>query len=352
MNLRSNFLQHVFRALILFGFCVYIVYLVKTNRIDYYIAPHMAKFITWSSIVFFVMAVYQLFRAFRSLSSSEVACDCGHEHSHSDSWIKQVAVYGLFIFPILLGFMLPDNTMGSSLAAKKGMNLSSGSLVKKSDPTELNTGQNPYSSQNPSSENPSSENPSSENTSDALATRIPSDIPTPHPNSVSRELPSPNEVTNAELDEMFKGDIYTAAYEQFGKTLYRSEQIVVKDELFIETLTTVDLFLDNFIGKKITLDGFVYRQDNMKAEQFVLARFAIQCCSADGSPMGVMIEDRKANELATDSWIRATGTIDKTIFNGMQIIQLKLESYKVIPEPETRYVYINYDFGFEDTAVQ
>jgi putative membrane protein len=319
-------LHHFIKAVILFGFAMYIVYLVKTDGILYYIAPRMVDYIKWSSVAFYAMAVYQVYVGVNTLWKKQAECDCDHDHTPSTSVAKNIFIYGLFVFPLLLGFLLPDSTMGTSLASKKGMNLSSSSTVKKGS-------------------------------SAAATPAVPTLTPTPSPSATaSKDVPAPSAAsatnkpaaadTDAKLDEMFKADKFTEVYAKYGKKLYQSNLISVKEDSYIETLTTVDLYLDNFIGKKIELDGFVYRQDNMKENQFVVGRFAIQCCSADASPFGVMAEYDRAKVLATDSWIHATGTIQKVTFNDTEIMALKLEKFEKIEEPKTKYVYPNYEFGF------
>ncbi len=325
---KSISLQYLIKALVLFGFSGYIMYLVRTDGMSYYIAPHMQNYIEWSAIAFFAMAVYQLYVSIHSLWSKTEACDCGHEHHHAESRFKHVFVYGLFILPLLLGFLMPNATMGTTLAAKKGMNLSSSSAIK----------QNIVAAQDATVTQDVATVPQD------VAT-VPQDTTAVATTQASNESGQETSASDATLETMFVSDIFTEVYAIFAKEIYPSEIIEVKEELFIETLTTIDLFLDQFIGKRISLEGFVYRQDDMTDKQFVLGRFAIQCCAADGSPFGVLVEDDQAQRFATDSWIRATGIIEKTTFNDVEIIQLRLESYEPIPEPGAAYVYINYDFG-------
>lgn len=321
-------LHHFIKAAILLGFAMYIVYLVRTNNILYYIAPRMVDYIKWSSVGFYAMAVYQVYVGVNTLLQKKAeACGCEHDHLPSRSVAKNTMIYGLFIFPLLLGFLLPDSSMGASLAAKKGMNLSSSSTIKKGTEAPLASAPSP----------------------------TPTAVPSSTPDSVGNAAPEPAGVqsgakastaSDAKLNELFKADKFTEIYADYGKKLYQSDIITVKEDSYIETLTTVDLYLDNFIGKKLELDGFVYRQDNMNDKQFVVGRFAIQCCSADAAPFGVLVEYDRAKMLETDAWVHAVGTIQKTKFNDTDIMMLKLEKFSKIEKPQTEYVYPNYEFGF------
>ena len=49
--------------------------------------------------------------------------DCGCEHAPPSGVIRSSLVYGLIALPLLLGFLLPDHALGSSMASQKGMSL-------------------------------------------------------------------------------------------------------------------------------------------------------------------------------------------------------------------------------------
>jgi putative membrane protein len=293
--------HHLLKALILFGFAIYIAQLVRTDKILLYIAPRMVDYVKWSAVGLYAIAVYQLYQTVRTLFGKPSAvCDCGHDHDHdhmpSRSLLKNSAVYGIFIFPLLLAFLLPDTSMGSSLAAKKGMNLSSSSSVKKDTPA------------------------------------APAD-----------QAAEGKAVTDS--SELFPADKFTQHYAKHAAALYQQDVIKVPEDIYIETLTTVDLYLDRFVGKKLELTGFVYRTEEMKSNQFVVGRFSIQCCSADAAPFGVLIEYDRAQTYADDSWVTVTGTIGKTKFNDVDIMVLKVEKVAKAAVPAVQYVYPNYDFG-------
>lgn len=326
MSPRMLAFHHLLKSSILLGFAVYIVYLVRTDNIFLYIAPRMVDYVKWSALGLYAVAVYQLYLAVRTFlapRASAASCGCDdHDHTPSRSFFKNAVVYGLFLFPLLLGFLLPDATMGTSLAAKKGMNLSSASSVKKDSGA---------AGDNAAASDPGAKPDASDG--EASAPSTPETVP-----------PAPAE-GEASLDELFPSDKFTWAYANYAKELYQSDVIQVKEELFMETLTTVDLYLDRFVGKKLELTGFVYRQENMKDNQFVLGRFSLQCCSADAAPFGVLVEYDRARNFATDSWVTVTGTIGKTKFDDMEIMVLKPEKVAKAEPAKTPYVYPNYDFG-------
>jgi putative membrane protein len=149
---------------------------------------------------------------------------------------------------------------------------------------------------------------------------------------------------DSKLKEMFKNENFNEAYSKFGIKLYKQDVISFNEKGFMETLTTLDLFTDNFVGKKVEISGFIYRENEMKSSQFVVARLAMQCCSADASPFGILVESSLASSFGTDSWVKITGVLGKTNFNGYDYMKLDAKSIEKIEAPKTPYVYPDYDF--------
>jgi putative membrane protein len=335
MEEKQNLTLHYFlRAAILTGFALYIMFLVKTGNIVYYIAPRMVIYVKLAAIGFYIIAVYQAYIALSSLSSKnkDIACDC--EHPPSPSIFRNMLVYSLFILPLVLGFMLPDTAMGSDLAAKRGVNLNSSRLLNNINSVKIAA--TPIQTPKPTAV---------QITKDESNTR---DIALPKPEPVPSAQPNlkvtPSNPTDDQLKEMFKADKYDEQFAQLGIKLYKKDLIQVKVDGFIEILSSIDLFQKNFIGKKIEISGFVYHEDDMKPNQFVVARFSVSCCSADASPFGVMIESSKANLFLKDTWVKVTGVIGTTTYAENYIMKVDATKVEKIPTAKDPYVYPNYDF--------
>ncbi|HEY0827550.1 MAG TPA: TIGR03943 family protein [Bacilli bacterium] len=300
---RSRSWHYGLRACILFGFAMFIVFLVKSDNILYYIAPRMIIYVKLAALGLYAISVYQGYLAVQTLRGKEADCSC--DHPPSSSKFKNTILYSLFIIPLLLGFLVPNSVMGSALAAKKGVNLSSSNSVKTPPAT-------------------SSPNIRTEE-------------------EIDKTIMEEN-LGADQLGEMFKSDQFTELYAKQGKQLYASDLIEIKDDIFIETLTTLDLYMDNFIGKKLEVSGFVYREDTLPENQFVVARFAIQCCSADAAPYGVLVELPRAKNYSDDTWVKVSGIISKANMHDMDILKLDVQSIEKIEVPANPYVYPNYEF--------
>jgi uncharacterized membrane protein YcgQ (UPF0703/DUF1980 family) len=247
------------KAAILFGFFGYILYLVKTDSLAYYIAPRMQGYVKWSSLGLYIVGMFQVYIGINSFWGKREACDC--EHLPSASLLRNFAVYGLFVAPLLLGFLLPNVAMSSALADKKGMNLTMTAANKKTVDVAK-------SSQTPSAAAPLPPGGNSTGTAS---------IQQPPPLSAQSTVPDASKSRNdasasdEQLKKMFAPpDKYSEEFSQMGMILYTRDFITVKPEIFMETLSTIDMFKNHFLGKKIELSGFVYREDDLKPDQLVV----------------------------------------------------------------------------------
>ncbi|RAV21076.1 TIGR03943 family putative permease subunit [Paenibacillus contaminans] len=325
-------LHYWLRAAIFLGFSLYILYLSKTGHLLYYIAPRMTVYVKLSAIVMYIIAVYMLYSAIRAMMKKTDVCDdCDHTPSRSP--FKNLAAYTLFAIPLLLGFSTPDMAMNSALASKKGMILT-GTVSQSAGFAQTGS-----TAETPSNQPQPAPKQSAESLAPAPSVSPGADAPLTKSNGDSGAPAS-----EAELDELFKADKYTENFAKLAKKLYGLETIAVKEEGFIETLSAIDLFMKPFVGKKIELSGFVYREDDMQTNQFVVARFQLQCCSADAAPFGVMVEYDRAPSFATDAWVKLSGTLGTTNYGGNEIVVIKAAKIEKIAEPKNVYVYPNYDF--------
>lgn len=317
--------HHAMKAAIVLGFAMLIVYLVKTDNLVLYIAPRMMSYVKWSAVALYAVGIYEVWLTLSTFWGKKSACDC--DHPPSRSLLKNTVVYGLFVFPLLLGFLLPNSTLGTAMAAKKGMNLSSAQSIRKEPQPAASQSSEP---QTPA---PQAGAPSAGNAVSSGST-------------ASDSSTAGSDVSDAKLNELFKADKFTEAYADFGKKLYRQPILNVAEPWYIETLNTIDLYLNNFVGKRMEMSGFVYRQDGMKDNQFVVGRFAISCCSADAAPFGVLVDYDRAKSWANDTWVKVSGTLQKTTYEDQEIMMLKVDSVTKLDTPKDKqYIYPNPDFG-------
>jgi len=85
------------------------------------------------------------------------------------------------------------------------------------------------------------------------------------------------------------------------------------------TITLADLATDAdaLKGRRVTVDGIVYRGAELPPDTFVAFRFVIVCCAADALPVGVHVAGADLTQILSDEWVRVTGIVDVRETDGV-----------------------------------
>lgn len=304
------------RGIILIGFALLMLAFLMSGNITYYIAPTMLPFIYFATAVFLVLGIIQIVRSTKKGQEEEQLCDCGADHSVQGPFIVKLLVYSIFITPIVLGFILPDRLLDSSVAANRGIQFSSG-LVETTPVTDINT-------------------------TTSVTPRADAFLDDPDAYFAALENQADNE--NFSNEEFYTEEGYNQYYKELAEELLENDTVVVTEENYLDIMTVLDLHLNDFIGKSIEMVGFVYQEDDFEDDQFVVARFGMTCCIADASVYGTMVRSDEPLHLENDSWVQISGLISEDTFNDMRIPQVMLRGFEIIEAPESPYVYPRFSF--------
>ncbi|WP_379153862.1 TIGR03943 family putative permease subunit [Paenibacillus sp. sgz5001063] len=271
---RSIRLHYGFRSLLLLLFALYIGHLVQQEALHFYVAPKLARWIRLCPVPLALMALSLGIQAI--FGKSTLLCDC--EHRLPRSVLGSTMLYCLFLFPLLLGFLLPDRSLGSSAAAKKGIALS----------------------------------------------------------YIAEEA--------AEHVKFNASSPYLEEFAELAGKLYVQPVIEVYPEIFSETLGAIDLYKPQFEGKSITVTGFLYQSDGEGSKKaYAVSRFLVQCCTADATPLGILLDPLTQISLPADTWIEVRGKLHTSTYQGKEVIEITPDHITPVPQPFTPYVYTNAD---------
>ncbi|RXJ03823.1 TIGR03943 family protein [Anaerobacillus alkaliphilus] len=308
MNNKGDLGFHAYiRGIILFGFALLILGFIITDNMKYYIAPKMMPFIYFSIIVFFLLGILQIFRSTKKgQAEEEIDCDCGLDHQvKGPGWIK-LLIYSIFIVPLLMGFMIPDQALNSQVAANRGIIYGSGMNLAK-----------PVDSSTP------------------RADQFLND-----PEGYLASLESIDEdIEHFQIEDYYDEEWFSEYYKELMTELLNEPVIQVTDQNYLDIMTLLDLHLESFIGKELEITGFVFREQDFEENRLVVARFSMTCCTADAGVYGTLVETEDAHLYENDMWIRVRGTINKTEYHGYQLPIIQLREVTVVAEPESPYVY-------------
>ena len=295
------------RGILLIGFSLLMFKLMLTGKIIQFVAPKMMPFILFSSATFFLLGIIQIWR---SSVKRDVTCECGHDHTEKGK-IRTTLIYSLFLFPIMTGFLFSNHTLDSSVAVKRGLSFS----VNTSDTQQQPTGDEKIAVTNSELEKDTN------NLLSGDSDETPKNIPTTHQNSIVAKVAP-------------KGFC-----ELLEKKLVKQPKISINDTDYIPVMNIIENNTDRFIGKKIEVSGFVYREKGFKDNQFVVARFGISCCAADASVYGLLSTLENASALKKDTWVHIKGTIQQTTYNGENVPYIQVQQIEDISHPDNPYVY-------------
>jgi uncharacterized repeat protein (TIGR03943 family) len=90
-------------------------------------------------------------------------------------------------------------------------------------------------------------------------------------------------------------------------------------------------------GQEADVIGFVYRDDTMADDVFLVTRFTISCCVADSVAVGLPTQWDDIPPL--DTWVRVRGRFELGTFQGEPKPILRPTSVEVVEQPAHPYLY-------------
>ncbi|MFD0714529.1 TIGR03943 family putative permease subunit [Paenibacillus sp. GCM10027626] len=333
MKVKAATVHYLLRSLVLGSLSFLIVRLVQDGKLQYYIAPRTELYVKLSALVLLGIAACMLFIAVQNQFPEQNECGCNHHTA--PSWGKSAIMYSMFILPLVLGFFTSDAILGSNITALKGINLSTSGSTASTVKTAPAFREAAPLDPEPEEEKSFQENEAASDNTDSASE--PDVVPEPDTAPEADADPDP-------LAKLFPYDEFSNMHANLGRKLYGQDKIVMEERGFMEVLTALDLYTENFMGKTIEISGFVYREDDMSAEQFVVSRLAMQCCAADTEPYGMLVKYKEGKNLTNDTWVRVTGKLGTTIYRDREIMELAVDKVEKIASPESPYVYPDYDY--------
>jgi uncharacterized repeat protein (TIGR03943 family) len=96
--------------------------------------------------------------------------------------------------------------------------------------------------------------------------------------------------------------------------------------------------LSSYAGQRANVIGFVYYDESLPEGQFLVSRFVITCCAADGFALGIPVAwDGGAFE--ENTWVQVKGPVQVTEWNGQKTPLILAESVETTRAPEQPYLF-------------
>ena len=94
-----------------------------------------------------------------------------------------------------------------------------------------------------------------------------------------------------------------------------------------------------YAGEQADLIGFVYHDDRLASDQFLVGRFAVSCCVADAFAIGLIVESSDAANWASNKWVHVVGEIQVGSLDGQPFPLILASSIKEVPVPPQPYLF-------------
>lgn len=284
------------RFLILSGYFELMMYLQVSGKLDQYINVHYRYLAILSMILSALLALVQLYIWVKSDSvkgkkqvDEEVHHHHDHDHDHDHGLTKpsqRVIAYVLLALPVIVGTLFPTVSLDTTIVEAKGFNFP---ISKESvgDP-EMQT-----------------------------------------------------QYLKPDTSIYFNKSDYLDQMKKLKEKYDDKQLIKITDENYLEVMELIYNYPSEFIGKKISYEGFVYKTPDGEKEDNFLFRFGIIHCVADSGVFGLLTHMPEGTNVKNDKWYKVEGTIQSDYYEPFKrdIPVVEVNTLTKIEAPKNQYVY-------------
>jgi putative membrane protein len=94
-----------------------------------------------------------------------------------------------------------------------------------------------------------------------------------------------------------------------------------------------------FLGQKADVIGFVYHDPGLPAGHFLVSRFAITCCVADATAIGMAVESDETDKLPDNTWVDVKGAVQSITVDGHPVPLILADTIQAVKQPDQPYLF-------------
>lgn len=127
-------------------------------------------------------------------------------------------------------------------------------------------------------------------------------------------------------------------------TLGPDDELVLDEFLWEGVLADMREQPQRYLGRIVSLEGFVYRSEAYGPDEFTVGRLKIDCCIDDAGMIGVRVMSFGAENLEPGSWVRVRGKVevmdiyDQWLERDVTVPVLIAGAVEPIDEPDNAYL--------------
>lgn len=275
------------RFLILSGYFELMMYLQVSGKLDQYINVHYRYLAILSMILSALLALVQLYLWVKNGKAEEETHEHDHNHDHELSKPYQRGIaYVLLALPVIVGTLFPTVSLDTTIVEAKGFNF-----------------------------------------------------------PVSKESVGDPEMQTQYLKPdtsiYFNKSDYLDQMNELKEKYGDKQTIEITDENYLEVMELIYNYPSEFIGKKISYEGFVYQTPNDSNADVFLFRFGIIHCVADSGVFGLLTHMPEGVTVKNDEWYKIEGTIQSDYYQPFkrEIPSVVVTNAEKVAAPKNQYVY-------------
>ncbi|NTQ77060.1 TIGR03943 family protein [Enterococcus faecium] len=275
------------RFLILSGYFELMMYLQVSGKLDQYINVHYRYLAILSMILSALLALVQLYLWVKNGKAEEETHEHDHNHDHGLSKPYQRGIaYVLLALPVIVGTLFPTVSLDTTIVEAKGFNF-----------------------------------------------------------PVSKESVGDPEMQTQYLKPdtsiYFNKSDYLDQMNELKEKYGDKQTIEITDENYLEVMELIYNYPSEFIGKKISYEGFVYQTPNDSNADVFLFRFGIIHCVADSGVFGLLTHMPEGVTVKNDEWYKIEGTIQSDYYQPFkrEIPSVVVTNAEKVSAPKNQYVY-------------
>jgi len=94
-----------------------------------------------------------------------------------------------------------------------------------------------------------------------------------------------------------------------------------------------------YLGETANVIGFVYKDQRLAENQFLVSRFVITCCAADGFAIGIVVNWDQASTLDENTWVNVKGAVKSYQLEDQPVPLIEADSVEIVEEPPQPYLF-------------
>ncbi|EJY46305.1 TIGR03943 family protein [Enterococcus faecium 504] len=263
------------------------MYLQVSGKLDQYINVHYRYLAILSMILSALLALVQLYLWVKNGKAEEETHEHDHDHDHGLSKPYQRGIaYVLLALPVIVGTLFPTVSLDTTIVEAKGFNF-----------------------------------------------------------PVSKESVGDPEMQTQYLKPdtsiYFNKSDYLDQMNELKEKYGDKQTIEITDENYLEVMELIYNYPSEFIGKKISYEGFVYQTPNDSNADVFLFRFGIIHCVADSGVFGLLTHIPEGVTVKNDEWYKIEGTIQSDYYQPFkrEIPSVVVTNAEKVSAPKNQYVY-------------